>query len=136
MSHVYFTAMKDARGELLNGSTTYTVTFPKNRLPSELTKYFWSIVAVDTKDFKVIPNPANKFIINNQTGVKPNSDGSVTLYFSSKLPEGVPQENWMPTPAGANYNLTFRFYGPTKELQDGRYYPPALVKQPSLAKAD
>jgi hypothetical protein len=133
---IYFAAMKDTQGDFLNGSTTYSITFPKGKHPGEFAKYFWSIVCVDTKDFKVIPNPGNKFIINNQTGVKPNPDGSLTLYFASKLPQGVPEENWLPTPAGGNYNLTFRFYGPKKEIQGGKYFPPALVKQPSLAKAD
>ncbi|WP_413560901.1 DUF1214 domain-containing protein [Bdellovibrio sp. HCB209] len=133
---VYYTAMKDTTNTPLNGSTTYSITFPKGKMPADLARYFWSIVCVDTNDFKVIPNPDNKFVINNQTGAKPNPDGSLTLYFSSKMPQGVAKENWLPTPAGGNYNLTFRFYGPKKELQDGKYFPPALVKQPSLAKLE
>lgn len=133
---VYFGAFKNTDGDFLDGNTVYSMTFPKGKTPDQYANYFWSVVAVDTKDFKVIPNPGNKFIINKQTGVKPNADGSLTLYFSSKLPQGVPEENWLPTPAGASYNLTFRFYGPKKEIQGGKYFPPALMKQPSLAKAD
>ncbi|WP_413578181.1 DUF1214 domain-containing protein [Bdellovibrio sp. HCB290] len=133
---VYYTALKNTQGEALNGNTTYAMTFPKGKTPDKFAKYFWSIVCVDTKDFKVIPNPDNKFIINNQTGVKPNEDGSLTLYFANKLPQGVPKENWMPTPAGENYNLTLRFYGPSDELQKGKYFPPALTKIPSLAKLE
>ncbi|WP_413587144.1 DUF1214 domain-containing protein [Bdellovibrio sp. HCB274] len=131
---VYYTAIKNTQGEFLNGNTVYSMTFPKGKTPDSYSKYFWSIVCVDTKDFKVIPNPDNKFIINKQTGVKPNADGSVTLYFASKQPQGVAKENWLPTPAGENYNLTLRFYGPSKELQNGKYFPPALVKQSSLAQ--
>jgi hypothetical protein len=133
---VYFGANKDVKGDLLDGSNVYTMTFPKDKLPSSLTRYFWSITNVDSKNFKVIPNPANKFIINNQTNLKSNTDGSVTLYFANKLPDGVSEENWMPTPAGANYNLTFRFYGPSKDVVKGKYFPPGLIKQSSLAKHD
>ncbi|WP_413294472.1 DUF1214 domain-containing protein [Bdellovibrio sp. HCB185ZH] len=133
---VYFVTKNDAKGEPLDGSAVYTLTFPKDKLPSSRAKYFWSITNVDTTNFKVIPNPANKFVVNNQTNLKPNADGSVTLYFASKLPEGAPEENWLPTPAGSNYNLTFRFYGPTKDVVKGKYFPPGLVKRNSLAKAD
>ncbi len=132
---VYFGAIRDSKGELLDGSNVYTLTFPQNKLPSSQAKYFWSITNVDSKNFKVIPNTANKFIINNQTNLKANADGYVTLYFANQLPEGVAEANWLPTPAGSNYNLTFRFYGPSKDLVKGKYFPPGLVKQPSLAKA-
>ncbi|QDK45023.1 DUF1254 domain-containing protein [Bdellovibrio sp. ZAP7] len=133
---VYYSARNDAKGELLDGSAVYTLTFPKDKLPSTRAKYFWSITGVDSKNYKVIPNPANKFVINNRSNIKPNADGSVTLYFASKLPLGAPEENWLPTPAGSNYNLTFRFYGPSKDVVKGNYFPPGLVKQPSLTKVD
>ena len=31
-------------------------------------------------------------------------------------------------PAEQNYNLTIRLYGPSKDLVDGSYFPPPLVK--------
>ena len=61
----------------------------------------------------------------------PNSnlirDGSLTLTFAPKLPPDIPESNWMPTPQGKRYNLTYRFYGPAKEVVGGAYYPPPLV---------
>lgn len=111
----------------LNGSETYIQTYPKDALPASKTQYFWSVVAVDTENFRVIPNALNRFILNKQSTLKPNPDGSVTLAFAPKLPAGVPETNWLPTPDGKRYNLTYRFYGPSKDVVDGRYYPPALV---------
>jgi len=40
---------------------------------------------------------------------------------------GVPESNWLPTPPGQNYNLTFRFYGPAERVVSGSYFPPPLV---------
>jgi hypothetical protein len=115
-------------GEIgLNGSETYLQTFPKDALPASKAQYFWSVVAVDDENFRVIPNPLNRFILNKQSALKPNADGSVTLAFAPKLPAGVPEANWLPTPDGKRYNLTFRVYGPSKDVVSGKYYPPAMV---------
>lgn len=113
----------------LDGSVVYTQTYPKDSLPQAKVKYFWSITAVDTASFKVIPNVLNRYVINRETGPQPNADGSLTLVFAPRLPGGVPQENWLPTPEGAKYNLTFRFYGPTSEVASGQYFPPPLTRQ-------
>jgi hypothetical protein len=119
---VYYTAQG------LDGSQTYSLTYPKDALPGTKTRYFWSIIAVDGVDFKVIPNQLNRYLINKQSPVKLDDDGSLTLVFAPKLPEGVPEANWLPTPTGKKYNLTYRFYGPTKDVADGKYYPPPLVR--------
>jgi len=119
---VYYTAQG------LDGSQTYSLTYPKDALPGTKTRYFWSIIAVDGVDFKVIPNQLNRYLINKQSPVKLDDDGSLTLVFAPKLPDGVPEANWLPTPNGKKYNLTYRFYGPTKDVADGKYYPPPLVR--------
>jgi len=111
----------------LNGSETYIQSYPKDALPVSKTQYFWSVVAVDTENFRVIPNSLNRFILNKQSALQPNPDGSVTLAFAPKLPAGVPEANWLPTPEGKRYNLTYRFYGPAKDVVSGNYVPPALI---------
>lgn len=112
----------------IEGSDTYTLTFPKVALPASKAKYFWSVIAVDGKEFKVIPNPLNRYLLNNQSRLKNNADGSLTLVFGPKKPEIHPESNWLPTPAGQKYNLTFRFYGPASDVTGGQYFPPELVK--------
>jgi hypothetical protein len=119
---VYFT------GQGLDGSQTFTQTFPKDALPRSKTRYFWSTIVVDATDFKVIPNSLNRFLLNKQSPLHFGDDGSLTLALGPKLPEGIPESNWLPTPEGKKYNVTFRFYGPTKDVTDGKYFPPPLVR--------
>lgn len=134
---VYFKTNTDGQGIELNGSNVYTMTFPKDRQPQSLVRYFWSVIVVDAEKFQVVPNSLQRYNLNNQSGLKTNADGSLTVIFANKLPSDYPQSNWLPTPAGKNYHLTMRFYGPTAELESGRYFPPPLVKVGgSLAKAE
>ncbi len=118
------------RGSRFDGSQTYTQTYPKEALPAAEARYFWSVIAVDAKDDRVIANPLDRYLLNNQSNLKLNADGSLTLVFAPKLPDGVPQTNWLPTLQGQDYNLTYRFYGPTKGVVEGRYYPPLLSIRP------
>jgi hypothetical protein len=92
-------------------------------------RYFWSVIAVDSVKFLVIENPQKIYLLNNQTKYHTAKDGSLTLYFAAQLPSGVPPQNWLPTPAGQNYNLTFRFYGPRDNVTSGGYFPPPLVQK-------
>jgi hypothetical protein len=119
---VYFT------GQNIDGSLTYTQTYPADALPASKAKYFWSVVAVDGTDFHVIANPLNRHVFNKQSALKFNDDGSLTLVFAPKLPPDTPESNWMPTPQGKRYNLTYRFYGPPKDVIGGTYAPPPLVQ--------
>ncbi len=126
---VYFKTDSDGDGTKLDGGTVYTMTFPKDQLPESLAHYFWSITAVDSVKFQVIENSLKRYRLNDQSKLKPNEDGSVTLVFASKRPSGVPKANWLPTPDGENYNLTLRFYGPDQAITAGEYFPPPLVKK-------
>jgi hypothetical protein len=115
--------------EAIDGSAHYTMTFPADMLPKSKVRYFWSVIAVDSKDYKVIPNPLKRYLLNQQSHLKYNADGSLTLGFGPTRPSGVPKANWLPTPAGGKYNLTFRYYGPADDVASGQYFPPDLVQQ-------
>ena len=125
---VYFKGRMDSTGEPIRSASSYTLTFPKDDLPSKYADYFWSVIAVDSKHMRVLPNPLNRFLLNNQSRLEYGKDGSLTLYFSADKPEGAPEGNWLPTPKGQDYTLTFRFYGPRGGVADGTYYPPALQR--------
>jgi hypothetical protein len=112
----------------LDGNQTYTQTFPKDALPRSKARYFWSAIVVDGIDYKVIPNPLNRYLLNKQSSLKFDDDGSLTLAFGPKQPDDIPESNWLPTPQGKRYNITYRFYGPTKDVSDGKYFPPPLVR--------
>ena len=125
---VYFKTNTDGKGQGLDGGKTYSMSFPKGQ-PQGLVRYFWSVTAVDSAKFMVIDNPQKVYLLNEQSKLFKAKDGSLTLYFAAKLPDGVPPQNWLPTPAGQNYNLTFRFYGPRDNVSSGGYFPPPLVQK-------
>jgi hypothetical protein len=126
---VYFNTNVDSTGAKLDGTEHYTVTFPKSALPQDLVHYFWSVTVVDAENFRVIPNLLKRYHLNNQSPLKYNRDGSLTLAFSNRLPINEHESNWVPTPLGENYLLTFRCYGPSPAVHSGKYFPPPLVKQ-------
>jgi hypothetical protein len=116
-------------GSRFDGSQIYTETYTKDVLTA-LKARAWSVVAFDAKDDHVIPNPLNRSLLDNRSDLKLNADGSLTLVFAPTLPDGMPQTNWLPTPAGQDYNLTYRFYAPVKSVVEGRYFPPLLSIRP------
>jgi hypothetical protein len=117
-------------GAGFDGSQTYTQTYPKDASPAYKARHDWSVTAVDRTNNRVVPNPLNRYLLNSQSDLQANADGSVTLVFAPKLPDGTPQSNWLPTPQGREYNLTYRFYGPARDVVQGRYYPPLLSIRP------
>src|SRR5262245_47692418 len=125
---VYFKTNADGKGQPLDGAKSYTMSFPKGQ-PQGLVRYFWSITAVDGVKFMVIDNPQKVYLLNEQAKLFRAKDGSLTLYFAPQLPSGAPPQNWLPTPAGQNYHLTFRFYGPRESVSSGGYFPPPLVQK-------
>lgn len=130
---IYVSCAIDSQKNELNGTHSYTMTFEKDNMPEKVVKYFWSITAIDNQDYKAIPNAAAKHSLSSATDFKKNTDGSLTLYFGSKLPQGVPEQNWLPAQAGKPFHLTFRFYGPKEEVIKYKYKLPPLVKKDFLA---
>ncbi|RWP92252.1 MAG: DUF1254 domain-containing protein [Mesorhizobium sp.] len=126
---LYYRGGVDQAGAELSGDHVYTLTFPKDGLPGQYATFFWSVIAVDSNRFRVLPNPLNKFLINNQSGVQCSPDGSLTLYFADQKPAEAPDNNWLPTPKGQKYRLTFRFYRPTEGVANGTYHLPPLIKR-------
>jgi hypothetical protein len=126
---VYYKTNVDGQGRKLDGSAVYTMTFPRDQRPEMMVRYFWSVVAVDSVKFQVIDNPLKRYLLNNQSNLQSNADSTLTLTFADKPPDGRPQANWLPTPPGKNYNLTFRFYGPNDAVESGQYFPPPLIKE-------
>ncbi|KFC69219.1 Hypothetical protein precursor [Bosea sp. LC85] len=126
---LYYRGNKDQAGDDLSSDQVYTLTFPRDQLPAQFATFFWSVIAVDGVRFHVLPNPINRFLINNQSKLQYGADGSLTLYFADQKPADAPDGNWLPTPKGSNYRLTFRFYRPTEGVANATYFPPALVRR-------
>jgi hypothetical protein len=126
---LYYKGREDSSGATLHSDHTYTLTFPADDLPSKYANYFWSAIAVDAKHMRVLPNPLNRFLLNNQSRLEYGKDGSLTLCFAREKPADVNEGNWLPTLGSLNYSITFRFYGPRGGVADGTYYPPAIQRR-------
>jgi len=126
---IYYKAFVGPDGKPLSGDNRYTLHFTKEQLPAQQATYFWSVIAVDSVHRRVLENPKKRYLINNQSKLQYGKDGSLTLYFADAKPPEAPDGNWLPTPKGQHYSLTFRFYRPKAGVADHSYFPPALVKQ-------
>ena len=126
---IYYKAFVDPDGQRLSGDHTYTLRFTKEQLPAQFATFFWSVLAVDSVERRVLPNPLKRFLLSNQSDLKYAPDGSLTLYFADQKPADAPQGNWLPTPKGLGYSLTFRVYRPQGAVAQRSYFPPALVRQ-------
>jgi hypothetical protein len=76
----------------------------------------------------VLPNPRQRYLINKELKLQYGKDGSLTLCFADAKPERAPAGNWLPTPKGQGYSLTFRFYRPRGGFADHSFFPPPLVR--------
>jgi hypothetical protein len=124
---IYYKAFVDPDGKPLSGDHSYVMHFDKEQIPQQFATYFWSIIAVDSVERRVLPNPLKRYLLNKESGLKYGPDGSLTLYFSDAKPADAPQTNWLPTPKGVEYSLTFRFYRPKGAVAARIYFPPPLV---------
>jgi hypothetical protein len=126
---IYYKAFVDPAGNPLSGDHAYKLHFPKTQLPEQFATYFWSVIAVDAAHRRVLPNPLKRYLLNKESNPQYGEDGSLTLYFADAKPKEAPDGNWLPTPKGSGYSLTFRFYGPKGAVADHSYFPPPLAKQ-------
>ncbi|MGE3149486.1 MAG: DUF1214 domain-containing protein [Pseudorhodoplanes sp.] len=113
----------------IEGGQMFTQTYPADALPASKARYFWSVIALDNERQQPVSNSLSRSMFNTRSPLKFNADGSLTLGFGPRLPANVPESNWIPTQNGRRYTLTYRFYGPSKDASDGKYYPPALMRQ-------
>jgi hypothetical protein len=125
---IYYKAFASQAGEPLSGDHVYTMHFAKDQLPAQYATHFWSVIAVDSAQRRVLPNALGRFLLNKESSLQYGTDGSLTLYFADAQPKAAPQGNWLPTPKGTDYSLTFRFYRPRGAVAARSYFPPPLVR--------
>jgi hypothetical protein len=109
---IYLVATRDADERTLDGSKSYVINFPADRLPQSVVNAYWSIILVGVPDYRVIPNPLKRYNLNNQSSLRSEADGSLKIAIGPKLVAGVPESNWLPSAEGKPFSLTFRTYVP------------------------
>ena len=110
----YAFSTQDKDGRYLDGSKNYQLVVPAN-VPA---KDFWSVVVYDPQTRSELqtsqPLPSRN---NKRDQLQYNKDGSCTLYFGPKAPEGK-EGNWVQTVPGKGWFALFRLYGPLEPWFD------------------
>lgn len=118
----YAFASADKNGEILYGEKTYKVTLPADA-PA---KDFWSVVVYDPQTRSELQVPGGSVYPsknNKRDKLVYNKDGSVTLYFGPKPPEGKPEANWTQTVENKAWFVLLRLYGPLQPWFDKAWVP-------------
>jgi hypothetical protein len=126
--HAELVTFENGVAEPLNGRHTYMMRFPKDDLPHGHVTYFWSLTCVDATNLRVVPNSHKPCVLNSHSPLERADDGSLTLYMGPHKPSHAPEPNWLPTPIGESYVLTWRSYGPDEDTLSGRWFPPAITR--------
>ena len=126
---VYPYAVKDATGQALDGSHDYTLTFAAGKTPPA--EGFWSLTMYQVdKGWWFVPNALNRFNLSSRDELKPNKDGSLTLYLQAQSPGKDKESNWLPAPKG-EFVPMLRLYWPSEKspsILEGSWLPPAIQR--------
>lgn len=122
----YFYQDLDEQGERLNGSRSYSVTFPPGALPP--VQGFWSLTLYNEHHF-FHPNELNRYSLGTKSkDLHHAPDGSLTLTASAHPPgDDDLRTNWLPAPAGP-FSLYLRAYWPGPQILDGTWTPPPVTR--------
>jgi len=119
----YLMTIHDQSGQPLDGGSAYRLTVPANA-PVRL---YWSATVYDRATHALIRDTRWSSRSSLSTGIAKNADGSTTVYFGPEAPTGK-EANWVPTKAGAGFEVLFRLYGPEKPFFDKVWKLPDIEK--------
>jgi hypothetical protein len=112
-------AAHDSEGRYLDGGKTYSVTLPG---PVQA-KDFWSFTVYSSQHRSMLESDQKLAgLDSNIPTIKPNEDGSYTIWFGPEAPEGK-EENWVQTISGKGFFVLLRLYGPLEPWFDKTWKP-------------
>ena len=94
---------------------------------------FWSVSLYDLDGF-FVPNPIDRYLINDRTDLHFNPDGSLDVYIQHEEPSSpVERQNWLPAPTG-DFRLLMRIYAAKPAaipgiLDGSGWDPPAISRR-------
>jgi hypothetical protein len=110
----YAAAVRDSKGDFLDGGTTYKITLP-GPVPA---KDFWSFVVYDNQTRSILETDQKPGGVDStDKALTVGADGSATVWFGPKTPDGQ-ESNWVQTMPGKGYFVLFRLYGPLEAWFD------------------
>ena len=124
---VYEMLHTDATGNTPTGDTAYTMRFEPGRTPDTVAQAFWSLTIYGKPDYMLVPNPISRYNVSYRSDLATDDDGAITIHLAPELPAGIPESNWLPTPAGKAFTADLRVYLPTDDVRDGTWTPPPLM---------
>lgn len=115
----YAATFRDAKGDYLDGGKTYKITLP-GPVPA---KAFWSFVVYDNLTRSLLETDQKLAGVDStDKKMKVEADGSVTVWFGPKAPQGQ-EANWVQTIPGKGWNTLLRLYGPLEPWFDKSWKP-------------
>ncbi len=119
----YLVAMLDADKQYFDGGKAYKVTLPKG-IPEA---NFWSLTLYDNMTRSMLDTPQRYPRAGSQSypspAAEPSRNGSTTVYFAPKQPEGVKRGNWIQTVPGKGWFVILRLYSPLEPFFDKSWRP-------------
>jgi hypothetical protein len=115
----YAATTKDANDNYLDGGKTYKVTL----LAPIPVNNFWSFMVYSGQHRSMLETDQKSAgLDSNSPTIKPNDDGSYTVWFGPEAPEGH-EGNWIQTMPGKSYLTLLRLYGPLEPWFDKTWKP-------------
>ncbi len=116
---VYAATAMDSTGAYLDGSKTYSVTLP-GPVPAA---NFWSFMVYSGQTRSILETDQRTGGVDSKSpDIKPNEDGSYTVWFGPTPPKGK-DGNWVQTLPGKSFNVLLRLYGPLEPWFDKTWKP-------------
>lgn len=125
---VYAMAWDDSTRTTLDGSSSYVLHLAAEPPTSE----GWSLTVYNLKG-QLVANSADRYAITSISALTRNTDGSIDLYLQPTAPTSAAHAaNWLPTPAGQGFEVTWRLFAPDPGAIDGivdgsGWQPPAIT---------
>ena len=123
---IYYVGQLGSDEQLLNGDNTYEIRFASGE-PDSMVHAFWSLTLYSVPDYRVVPNPIDRYDINSEARLATNDDGTTSIWLAPTQPAGAPAANWLPTPAGQGFSLNLRLYVAREPARHGDWFPPAIT---------
>ena len=115
----YAIAFVDSEKQVFDGAKTYKI-----EIPAEVpVKNFWALTVYDPQTRSMLQSGQEFPTVGGNTeGLKMNDDGSYTVYFGPKAPEGF-ENNWIETIPGKSWFVILRMYAPLEPWIEQTWRP-------------
>ena len=124
----YLIANVDQNSKPFDGAKTYKIVLPKD-IPAAR---FWSFTVYDNQSRSMLQTSQMFPRAGSQSYPSPaatlDADGSTTIYFSPKQPEGIAEGNWIQTDPKKGWFTILRLYSPLQSFFDKSWRPSEIAE--------